>query len=106
MPISRVGFQFIQIIMSSRNKKLACLILEAMDCLKIDMDTSAETIMNAFDGYSEGDVEWTFRLLCQAEFLLLKKHEVWAEVKPKFCPLSWKGHDLLEQLQKEVQEET
>ena len=104
MPISRVGFQFIQIIMSSRNLKLVRRILEVLDNVEIPMDSSTEVALQAFEGFNAVSVEMHFRILCQHGFLLLKQDESWHEVKPGWRPLSWIGFDLLEQLQKSQNE--
>ena len=89
--------------MSLRNLKLACQILEAMDNTTFPRDQSLEARLKHFNEFEPHVVENNFRLLCEHGcFLLDDDEKSWSDANFVWHFLSWKGHDLLEKLKKEL----
>ena len=85
--------------MSSRNLKLVLRILEAIDNAEIPIKCPEELARKQFKGFDIEDVKRHFSMLCQHGCFLLK-NETWYDAELGFRSLSWKGFELLEQLQK------
>ena len=86
--------------MSSRNLKLVLRILEVMVNAEIPPNCSPEKAQEVFKGFDYGNVEDHFKLLCHHGCFMLKTNETWDKIAFGYQLLSWKGFDLLEQLQK------
>jgi len=90
-------------MVSSRNRILARHILESIDNVEIPMHCSDELALKHFESFRLVEIKNHFLMLRRHGCLLLM-NESWHEEKIGWRPLSWKGCDLLEQLQKETQD--
>jgi len=90
--------------MSSRNLKLVRRILEAIVNSEIPRNCPYEKAQEVFKGFDFGEVEQHFWLLCHHDCFMLKTNETWDNVVFGYQLLSWKGFDLLEQLQQSKNE--
>ena len=86
--------------MAKRDLKLACRILATMADASL-LGDNEKLRPEYFEGYDPEDVKYHFHILCEYGCFVLINTQ-WYDLPFDWAPLSWKGHDLLEQLKKEV----